>query len=393
MPAYFTSGLFVGDGAWHNEGNVIAKGSDLYNRLMAGQVPVDELAQLAGLNWTVEKAALAMRPIGYIPGTSDPLSMDTGHLKEYRAIRRSDTGHVYQMVSHKYNPVQNREIIDFFKEYCEAGHATIETMGSLKNGAVVWCLARLNGQSSKVLDGLDELRGYMLLATSHDSSVTLTGKPTQVRVVCWNTLSAALAYKYHGKTDRAEKTFRMRHSRKFDAAAKLEAQEIMGMAIERIAYANEVSAKLAQVHIDAEGRLEFIHRLIGSGNLLETIVDQTYAADSSDVLAMAIANTEAVDRAALASKGLTTTEREDKLSSVGKAVLDAIINSPGSDMITAKGTLWGAVNGATYYADHSSTARNDDNRTFSAWFGPGQTLKNQAVEIALDMAGFNTQVA
>lgn len=384
MPAYFTSGAFVGTGAWHHEGNVIEQGSDLFDRIKRGEVPVKELLQLAGLDYRVEKAAIAMRPIGYINGESSPAMFDTDHLKDYRAIRRADTGHVFQLASTRYNPIQNAEIVEFFSDYCAAGNATIETLGSLKDGAVVWCLARLKGASDATIDGVDELRGYMLLCTSHDGSVVLTGKPTQTRVVCWNTLSAALGYKYNGKTDREQKTFRMRHSRKFDSVAKCEAHEVMGMAIEKIAAVNALSAKLAQVHIDAEGRLEFIEKLIGSGSLLDTVIDATpTAANGADALSMIIGETEQRTRV------LTVTEREERLSRVGKAVLDAILTSPGSEMSTAHNTLWGAVNGVTYFADHSSNARSDDNRTFSAWFGPGQTLKNNAVEIAVEMAGIN----
>lgn len=265
MPAYFTSGAFVGTGAWHGDGNVIAQGSDLFDRIKRGEVPVTELLELAGLNWPVEKAHIAMRPIGYVPGTSSRELFDVDHLKDYRAIRRGDTGQVFQVASTRYNPIQNAEIVEFFRDYCEAGHATIETLGSLKDGAVVWCLARLNGASDTTIGGVDELRGYMLLCTSHDGSVVLTGKPTQTRVVCWNTLSAALGYRYKGKTDVAQKTFRMRHSRKFDSVARSEAHEVMGMAIERIASVNALSAKLAQVQIDADGRLDFIDRLLSTG--------------------------------------------------------------------------------------------------------------------------------
>jgi hypothetical protein len=174
----------------------------------------------------------------------------------------------------------------------------------------------------------------------------------------------------------------MRHSRKFDSVAKSEAHEVMGMAIDRIAATNALSAKLAQVHIDAEGRLDFIEKLIGSGSLLETVIDASPAGRSdADILSMALESTSQLT--------LSTGEREERLSRVGKQVLEAILTSPGSDLSTAKDTLWGAVNGVTYFADHSSKARNDDNRTFSAWFGPGQTLKNSAVEIAVEMAGIN----
>jgi phage/plasmid-like protein (TIGR03299 family) len=411
MPAYFTSGLCVGQGSWHGQENLIGEGSDLYRRLKAGEVPTEELLTLAGLNYRIEKAKIAMRPVGYTPlplpvispdGTLNveevraflqayATSMDTGHLTNYRAIRRADTGHVYQISKDRYQVVQNEQIVDFFREFCNAGHATVESMGSLKDGAVVWCLARLGGQASIVLNGLDELRGYMLLATSHDGSLTTTGRPTQVRVVCWNTLSAALELngKPKGGTKRKEKTFRMRHSRKFDAVAKAEALEVMGMAIEKIAATNTLSAKLAQVHIDAEGRLEFLDRLLKSGSLLDAVVADSAPASGSDLLAAAIGATETNNRAKLAAAGLSTSEREEKLSRVGKAVLESILTSPGADLPTAHETAWGLVNGVTYYADKSVKADNEDNRLFSTWFGPGEILKTNALKIAVDMSGIN----
>jgi hypothetical protein len=95
--------------------------------------------------------------------------------------------------------------VDFFHEYCNAGHATMETVGGLRDGAVVWALARLNGGSTRTIGANDELRGYMLLATSHDGSLRTIGKPTQVRVVCHNTLTAAVG-------EKTANTFSMKHT-------------------------------------------------------------------------------------------------------------------------------------------------------------------------------------
>jgi hypothetical protein len=77
----------------------------------------------------------------------------------------------------------------------------------------------------------------------------------------------------------------------------------------------------------------------------------------------------------------------EEFNRVGKAIIDAIVSSPGANLVTAKDTLWGAVNGATYYADHAARTRSDGNRLFSSWFGPNETLKRDAVTIAASMAG------
>jgi hypothetical protein len=53
---------------------------------------------------------------------------------------------------------------------------------------------------------------------------------------------------------------------------------------------------------------------------------------------------------------------------------------------TAQETAWGWLNAVTEYADHHIRAHSDENRTASALWGQGDTLKNRAVELALAAA-------
>lgn len=321
---------YVGAAAWHGLGVKVADGA-------TGA----EMLKAAGMEWRVQRRAIAMRPSD---GSKD--RMVTAALDGYRAIVRSDNDFVFQVASSGYEPVQNAEIVDFFREYCEAGHATMETVGALKDGAVVWALARLNGGSTKTLQGVDELRGYMLLATSHDGSVRTTGKPTQVRVVCNNTLTAAFG-------EKSEHVFSMKHTRKFGAADRENAQKVMGMASAQVARTNDLAAELAAVTIDHDGWMTFIGKLLGEENVID--------AKTAD------------------------------LSRVAAAIQDATIESPGSNLVTARGTLWGAVNGVTWYADRTARARSDSNRLFSSWFGPNESLKKSAMNVALEMAGISAR--
>jgi phage/plasmid-like protein (TIGR03299 family) len=345
------------------------------------------MLEIAGLNWLVQRRALAMRSIN-ADGTVNRDTMLTAELDSYRAIVRADTNQVFQVASDRYHPVQNAEIVDFFREYCEAGHASIETMGGLRNGAVVWALAKLNGGSTATLAGVDELRGYMLLATSHDGSLLTIGKPTQTRVVCWNTLSASLGL-HGGKLGKiADKEFRMRHTRKFGPSERENAQKTMGMAIEQVQATNELAAKLSTVKIDGKGRTEFVNRLLGTnaGATIETtikVAEVDHSAMGKSILDSIILNTH------IASVQAKSTPETEEFNRVGKAIIDAIVSSPGSNLSTAKDTLWGAVNGVTYYADHAAKTRSDGNRMFSSWFGPNETLKRDAVTIAASMAGIS----
>lgn len=322
---------YKGEAAWHGLGFQV-------DPLATGE----DMLKVAGMDWQVNRRRLAMRGFG-TDGKLDTTNMLTSQLEDYRAIVRADTNHVFQIASAGYSVVQNIEIVNFFREYCEAGHASIETVGGLRGGAVVWALAKLEkngGDPDSIVGGDDALKGYLLLATSHDGSLKTIGKPTQTRVVCHNTMQIALG---DGKQQ-----FSMKHTRKFGDADKADARRVMNMATEQVSEMNEVASQLAKVSIDHDGWMAFIGALMGDTNLLD---------------------------------------KDTNLAKVPQAIADATMSSPGSNLASARGTLWGAVNGVTYYVDHVARARSESNRLFSAWFGSGESMKNTAMRVAMDMAG------
>jgi len=300
------------------------------------------------------------------PGDGDRSRMLVDPLSGFRAIVRSDNDQVFQVATDRYQPVQNAEIVDFFREYCEAGQATMETVGGLKGGAIVWALAKLNGGSNMVLGGVDELRGYMLLATSHDGSVRTVGKPTQVRVVCWNTLSAALA------GSKGAHEFRMKHTRKWTAGVAKEAQQVMGMAIEQVREVNVLAGQLSQVKLDGKGKVEFLRRLLNQ--------------DKEQPVVSVEPTQEEIDRVLSGIEETISDKDVESLGRVGQNILEAVYASPGSKLATADGTMWGMVNGVSFYSDHIR-GRAQDSRLANAWFGAGESLKHQAMKVATEMAG------
>lgn len=315
---------------WHGLGHDVARGT-------TGK----DMLKVAGLAWPVQRRKLAMRGL-WPDGTVDRNSMLTAELEGYRAIVRGDTNEVFQIASDTYQPHQNLEIVEFFREYCEAGHAEMSTVGALRDGRVIWALAKLTDVVSDIIKD-DALVGYMLLATSHDASIPTIGKPTQTRVVCNNTLQIALGEKAK------DNTFRMKHTRKFTDADKAEARRVMGMASESVSRMNELAADLARVTVDHDGWMEFMGKLLGEDNLINP--------------------------------------KTAELARIPQAIQDATMTSPGSGLASARGTMWGLVNGVTYYADHTARTRSESNRLFSSWFGSNERLKNDAVRIAKEMAG------
>lgn len=374
MPAAIENNqmAYVGSRPWHGLG-INLTNVDLQKMLVELQKTnpkatiTDVWLNAASLNWEVHKRALAMRPL-LENGEVDKSRMLTAPLEGFQAVVRGDNDHVFQIASDRYEIVQNYQVVDFFREYCEAGNASLETVGALRDGAVIWALAKLDAKSGLIgpnsaIESLrDIVEAYMLLATSHDGTLVTIGQPTQVRVVCQNTLRAAI-----NKKDKH--TFKLRHSTDFEKK-KEEAKEVMGMAIEQIESTNEVANRLSKVKVDDKGRLQFIAQVIGNnGSYLDTIVQ-----NQSISLLDSIVDSHGKDE-------------EKELSRVGKLVLDSIVNSPGSNLPSAKDTLWGCINGVTHYADHVAKSRTDDARLYSAWFGVNDGLKDKALTVARQMAG------
>lgn len=135
---------------------------------------VHEALALSRLDWTVELSDL------HLPGRPEPLA-------DWRATVRSDTGTVLGIVSPAYEPVQNEEAFAFLAALI-GSDAHWETAGSLWGGRQVWVLAKLPDHLEV---GGDAVAQYMLVSTRHDGTGAVCVRPTEVRVVCQNTLRLA----------------------------------------------------------------------------------------------------------------------------------------------------------------------------------------------------------
>jgi len=103
-----------------------------------------------------------------------------------------------------YTVLQNIEAFNLVDEILNAGTATIETAGAIDEGRKVFICLKAN--KDIIVDGSDVVKQYILITNSHDGSLALTVMSTNVRVVCNNTLSAAL--RVGGKSDK----IRIRHT-------------------------------------------------------------------------------------------------------------------------------------------------------------------------------------
>jgi phage/plasmid-like protein (TIGR03299 family) len=128
----------------------------------------------AGLDWQVDKK---------------PVYVDDKVAKGYKANVRQDTGEVLGIVTDKYKIVQNSEAFGFADYLLGDAAISYETAGSLRNGRTVWAL--LNLPEYNLLG--DKMASYLLLSNTHDGTAAIKVATVSVRVVCNNTLNAALS--------------------------------------------------------------------------------------------------------------------------------------------------------------------------------------------------------
>lgn len=74
-----------------------------------------------------------------------------------------------------------------------------------------------------------------------------------------------------------------------------------------------------------------------------------------------------------------------RLITMKEQILELVTNGAGQGLSAAKGTVWGAYNAVTEYADHIFSDREMDNRErvlSSVWFGSRSELKREAFSLA-----------
>lgn len=132
----------------------------------------------AGLDWEVGKKPVFV--VGEHPN----------RVPGWNAIQRETDGAVFGMVRDGYHLFQNTEGFDALGFLLEEADLSFLTAGSLFEGAFCWALAKV-GEFTVRGDG-SKFEDYLLGHWGHDGKHAFTVAPTVVRVVCANTVSAAL---------------------------------------------------------------------------------------------------------------------------------------------------------------------------------------------------------
>lgn len=314
---------YIGSTPWHGLGTRItpAQARDL-----------DYVRVAAGLDWQVEARAVAFQHNG------EWVATDKG-----QAIVRTDTGRVLGIPGPAYTPAQNAQVLDVLRPAVEEFGLTIAVAGALHGGSTAWALAKLP-ESIDVTGSGDTVNGYTLLRWGHDGGVGIVGDLTPVRVVCQNTLTAAI-------NGALGKVFKLRHTASVESRLDQAASLVSNLTKSLIA-TGETFATLAQRELSQREVVAYI----------EAVFPQEGKVLSDTVKA----------RRATVSQLLT--------------------QGVGADLANPDGvvTAWGAYNAVTEYFDHvrpaeAKSAAGRAKANESAIFGGNHDVKRFALTQAREL--------
>jgi phage/plasmid-like protein (TIGR03299 family) len=192
------------------------------------------------------------------------------------------------------------------------------------------------------------VKPYILLGTSYDGTMATIAKFTAIRVVCNNTITAAVGgysngapIKGEAETDKGylKSSVRVLHSERFDPDAVRQQLGIVANQFERFVVASRQLAGQTMDKVEADN---FVAELL-----------KPYHAGRLEI---------------------TETRAYKRIMELfnGAAI--------GSEIPGVAGTRWAALNAVTELVDHER-GRSTNTRLESAWFGTGSALKNRALEL------------
>lgn len=306
---------YAGEVPWHGLGVPVSN-----------DLTPDQMMNKAGLDWRVEEVE------SFIEYNGNKIA--TGQ----KSLVRDTDGKILTNVGENWKPVQNSEAFEFFSEYVLAGDMEMHTAGSLKEGKMVWALAKVK-ESFDIFGG-DQVDSYLLFSNPHQYGKSIDIRFTPIRVVCNNTLTFSLE-------THSERSVKVGHRTEFDADS---VKETLGIAHEKFARYKEMAEFLGKKKFSIDNLIQYYNEVFP--NTTRSNIDRT------------------------------VNELQD-LSRNARVCYENLETQPGANF--AEGTWWQALNSVTFVTDHIQ-GRNADNRLHSQWFGGNQLRKIRAAEKAVEFA-------
>jgi phage/plasmid-like protein (TIGR03299 family) len=263
---------------------------------------------------------------------------------DYSATIRTDTEQVLGVVGKDYQIIQNTEAFTFFDAIVGGDGIQYETAGALGKGERIFITAKLPDYIR--VGSNDLIEKYLFLTTSHDGFGSITAAFTPVRIVCQNTLHAAMR--------NSTNSIKIRHTQ--SAKERLEeAHKVMGIS-------NKLSEQLGDI---------FNHWAKVS------ITDS----EVKKLIELAMAPSKEVLHNLHSGK---LNELSTNFKNICSNVFEYGMSSPTQQTNTTKGTLFGAYNSITGYFQNVRTYKNDEAKLKSIMYGTGLQRTQRAFDLCED---------
>lgn len=181
---------FVGarEGAWHRLGTVFED--------------VDGITVAKALETLDAGTIVATESVQSSLITPDGVTLVEDPTKKMTVRVRSTGVTPLGVVAQKYEVIQESEAFGFLDAIVDTGDALVSAAGLLNDGRRAFCTLKL--PSNILIGGVDAIDMYLFCVTSHDGTLATTAAATPIRVVCQNTVTAAL--------QGATRTWKVRHT-------------------------------------------------------------------------------------------------------------------------------------------------------------------------------------
>lgn len=309
-----TSFVAVGEKAWHGLGTYV-------NEAMTSA----EVVEKANLNYKVAKTPLFINP-------NPDISVEIPNVV---ATYRTDLNIPLGLVTDRYEIVQNEDAFTFFDPIIERGEAIYQTAGVLGNGERVFITAKLPDDIQVAGEKVEQ---YLLITNGHDGKNAVRIGFTPIRVVCNNTLTAAL-----GDLKNSHTIFHFNNPQE----QLKEAHKVMGLASTYMTDITKIFDEMAEVRLSDNQLMAFIE---------DIFVNKDYV------------------------------HKKEKASTRSKNLVNGIFNfattHPTQVTPATDHTLYGAYNSVSGYFGHLKEWRNPSARMDSLCFGYGANKVNQAFSLA-----------
>lgn len=324
-------------------------------------VTVSEAAEAVGANYEVKKHHMVTisDELYNAIRNGDSITEETirkeNIVSSHMATMREDNGTILGVVGKDYGVVSNSDSMAFFNHILNGDISTsnekvvIETAGILDGGGRFYITAKMD--SNIRIDGDNsDINDYLLLTNSHDGSGSVSVLYTPIRVVCRNTLNAALRYAKNKLVYKHTSRVNERMDLSKEVNIKRAAEVLKFHESYKEAFIEDLN-KLRSIKIDEQKALDMVCRIFADDKEMRLIQNNYYKLD-----------------------GISTDDLSTRKKNLITSLMDSMESGIGQD--TNRGTgLW-LYNGITTWGNNARTYK-DNAAKFDSIIGGDMSKKVQ----------------